>query len=561
LALAPRAVSVRGLRIGTGWVLFAYIATHLANHALGLFGLEAMEAGRALFLALWRSVFGVAALYGALSVHLGLALYAIYERRHLRMPLADVAQLALGLAIPVLLVAHIVGTHFASSAYGVTDSYTRMLIGFSSRPDAAIRQALLLVIAWSHGCIGVHFWLRTRPWYRTAAPLLSGLALLIPLLALLGFLEAMRDIAELARRPGWVRLALAQANEVGSEPRRALAMLSDGVLAAYAAAVGLTLAARRLRNLHERRFNSITVSYPGGRKVTAPRGYSILETSRFAGIAHASVCGGRGRCSTCRVRVGRGLDQLPAASEAERAVLERIGAPADVRLACQLRPGCDLSVVPLLPADAAVDETAPPQEGFAGQELEVCVMFADLRAFTRFSERKLPYDIVYFLNRYFESMSEAIGRAGGIANQFTGDGVMALFGVNSGVAQGCRDALEAAAAMSRALVALSAEFAGELETPLRMGIGLHAGWAVVGEMGPDADKYLTAVGDTVHVASRLQDLTRRYECPLIVSQSVASHARLDVGRFVRREISVRNRDDAVAIYVFDGAERLAFSGA
>jgi adenylate cyclase len=115
--------------------------------------------------------------------------------------------------------------------------------------------------------------------------------------------------------------------------------------------------------------------------------------------------------------------------------------------------------------------------------------------------------------------------------------------------------------MARAVAGLSAEFAGELDAPLRMGIGLHAGWAVVGRMGRGGEKYLTAVGDTVHVASRLQDLTRRYECPLIVSHSVAAHARLDVARLARREISVRNRDDPVAIYVFGSAERLAFSGA
>src|ERR1051325_7707420 len=124
------AVPVRDVRIASGWVLFGYIATHLANHALGLFGLQAMEEGRAVFLALWRSPPGAAALYGSLAVHLGLALWALYGRRHLRMPPAAAAQLGLGLAIPVLLASHVIGTHFASGVYGVTDSYTRMLIGF-----------------------------------------------------------------------------------------------------------------------------------------------------------------------------------------------------------------------------------------------------------------------------------------------------------------------------------------------------------------------------------------------------------------------------------------------
>ena len=557
---ASRAWSVRDLRITTGWVLFAYIGTHLANHALGLLGLEAMETGRHVFLALWRSPAGAFALYGSLSTHFALALWALYQRRHLRMPPAEAAQLLLGLAIPVLLASHVIGTHVASDTYGVIDSYTRMMIGFWLRPDAGIRQALLLLIAWTHGCIGINFWLRHRRWYRTAAPALAGLAILLPLLALLGFLEAIRDISELARRPGWVKAALANARELGPAPRQTLSQVGDYVLTGYAGAVALALIARRVRNLHEQRYKSIAVTYPGGRQVRAPRGCSVLEVSRFADIPHPSVCGGRGRCSTCRVRVFSETQQPPP-SPAELAVLKRIHAPADVRLACQLRPASDVSVVPVLCADAAAQHGGPEVEEFAGRELEVCVLFADLRAFTRYSERKLPYDIVYFLNRYFETMSAAIEQAGGIANQFTGDGVMALFGVQSGAVRGCREALDAAGAMSKALAALNVEFAGELDAPLRIGIGVHAGWAVVGRMGSGRHRYLTAVGDTVHVASRLQDLTREYQCPLIVSQSAAAHARLDVASHQRREIAVRNRNDAVAIYVVGSAERLAFLGA
>ena len=550
----------RDARIATGVVLFAYIATHLANHALGLFGLDAMDSGRRLFLALWRSPAGLAALYGSLAAHLALALWALYQRRHLRMPFSETAQLMLGLAIPVFLATHVIGTHLASRLYGVTDSYARIMLLFWARPDMGIRQALLLVVAWAHGCLGLHFWLRTKRGYARAAPVLAALALLVPLLALLGFLEAMRETAELARRAAWVKETLAAVHEPDPASRAALARINDAVLAAYAAAVGLTLLARALRNLHERRYSSIAIAYPGGRVVVAPRGYSVLEASRFGGVPHPSVCGGRGRCSTCRVRVGRGLSELPPPSAAEAAVLKRVGAAADVRLACQLRPSADLSVAPVLPSAVALG-ALPPREDFAGQELEVCVLFADLRGFTRFSERRLPYDVVFFLNRYFETMSRAVEEAGGIANQFTGDGVMALFGVESGAARGCRDAVAAVAAMAAGLARMSAEFAGELEAPLRIGIGIHAGPAVVGRMGHGPAKYLTAIGDTVHVASRLQELTRSQQCPLIISQSAALLAGLDVARFPRRELTVRNRAQPIALCVIDDLGSLAHSGA
>src|SRR5579871_4156380 len=101
---------IRRLRLATGLVLFAYIATHLANHALGLVSLAAMDAGREWFLWLWRNPVGTAALYGSLLVHFGLALWALYLRRSLRMPVLEALQLALGLSILPLLTIHAVGT-------------------------------------------------------------------------------------------------------------------------------------------------------------------------------------------------------------------------------------------------------------------------------------------------------------------------------------------------------------------------------------------------------------------------------------------------------------------
>ena len=132
----------------------------------------------------------------------------------------------------------------------------------------------------------------------------------------------------------------------------------------------------------------------------------------------------------------RGGDHLPAATVDELRVLGRVGAPAHVRLACQLRQRRDLSVVPLVPAGAgpraAVGAGGHHQGPRDGEELTIAVLFADLRGFTRLAERKLPYDVVFILNRYFEAVGGAITDSGGIVNQFTGDGVMALFGVDGG---------------------------------------------------------------------------------------------------------------------------------
>src|SRR6185312_14551570 len=167
----------------------------------------------------------------------------------------------------------------------------------------------------------------------------------------------------------------------------------------------------------------------------------------------------------------------------------------------QLRPHGDLRVTPLLPA------TAQARDGFRrpgylqGAEREIAILFADLRSFTQLSEQKLPYDLVFLLNRYFAEMGHAVEAAGGRVDKFIGDGVMALFGIDDGVEAGCRAALEAARLMSLRLAELNSVMVHDLDAPLRIGIGIHEGPAIVGEMGWGRTVSLTAVGDSVNTAS------------------------------------------------------------
>ena len=157
------------LRLASGLVLMAYVASHLLNHALGIHSLRAMEDGLALFAALWRSWPGSLLLYGALLTHVALAVHKLYRRRSLRMPTWEIVQIGLGLTIPFLLVVHVIGTRGLHEFAGVKDSYPYVLAALW--PDGAPRQSLLLLIVWLHGCIGLHFWLRLKRWYRTASPL------------------------------------------------------------------------------------------------------------------------------------------------------------------------------------------------------------------------------------------------------------------------------------------------------------------------------------------------------------------------------------------------------
>jgi adenylate cyclase len=543
-------------RTVTGLVLLAYLTTHFLNHALGLVSLAAMEAGRPWFLLLWRSALGTVLLYGSLVTHFGLALRSLYRRRHLRLAAWEATQLLLGLAIPPLLATHITATRIAWAIFDAPDTYARVVIGFwIFRQDMGVLQILLVVIAWTHGCVGLHFWLRLKPWYRRRAPWLFATALLLPVLALLGASQAGKEVARLAREPAWLQATVLRPDPRSAADRVLQERIRDGILAAVGASLGVVLLARAARRLHERR-RVVRVTYPGGRQVTVPLGTTVLEASRFAGIPHASVCGGRARCSTCRVRVIEGAELLPPASAVELRVLRRVGAAPSIRLACQLRPTRDLSVTPLLSASAGPADALGHTPG-AGREQEVTVLFADLRGFTQIAERRLPYDVVFLLNQYFAAVGGAITRSGGLANQFTGDGVMALFGVERGLDAGARQALAAAREIVLSLQRLSATLAAELRAPFRIGIGVHCGPAVVGRMGFGETEYLTAVGDTVHVASRLEQLTKEYGCELVVSEAVALRAGLDVSAFPRHEAMVRNRQEPLAIRVIADAGALA----
>lgn len=123
-----------------------------------------MEDGRVWVLAVWRNPIGTFLLYGAFLVHFVLALYAVYERRTLRIPFPELLRLALGVSIPFLVAGHVIGTRVAHDWFGAQDSYTRMvLIYWQSRPELGVKQTALLLIAWTHGVLGLHYWLRLRP--------------------------------------------------------------------------------------------------------------------------------------------------------------------------------------------------------------------------------------------------------------------------------------------------------------------------------------------------------------------------------------------------------------
>ncbi len=536
---APEGATMeRRARIITGLTLFAYAACHFLGHATGIFGVMAMEiVGRGVLLAPWRTPAGRAALLVCVFVHAALGVRALFRRHHLRMPAIEAWQLVLGLSIPPLLMEHVVNVRVGASAFGLADTYHRVLSSIWTGGSLAQHFALLSLV-WAHGCIGLHQWLSRHEWYRRRRDLFLAGAIALPFSAALGVTNAGWDVADsVLRNPGATVDAATAAH----------AALSDWTWRgqiAYGAAIGLALLAWIWRNGFRSRSTAIRVTYPGGRVVAVPRGFSILETSRWARIPHASSCGGRGRCSTCRIRIVAGEASAPEILRAERETLERINAPRHVRLACQLRPRADIEVVPLVPV---ASHARPLHAQGESREVLVTAMFLDLRESTRFAAGRLPFDALYVVEHYVRLVTAAIEANGGVVTGVAGDGVMSLFGVGAGPVAGARGALRAISAAWDAIDGLSRELAGELDRPLRFGAGLHASPCAVRSIPMLGQPSLQFLGEAGNVASRLEAATKPQKCVCIISEAVFELAETPIPEgLAREELAVRGLDDLVS---------------
>jgi adenylate cyclase len=534
------------LRLASALVMLAFVITHLSAHSLLLVSLPFAQDGLVALMRPWRSTLGTGLLVTAFLVHYANALWSIYDRRSLRLPRWQWAQLGFGLCIPLLLALHVSSTRIAESFLGTDNSYQSVLtLQWVVAPYLAVIQAAALLTVWVHACIGIHFWLRTKLWYTDWRVAFGAVALLVPTLALSGFLTAGNQVVrEAARDPAFVKTTLGDAS-LSDETVAAANRIAGILVLTHLGLIGLVLASRAVRRrIHESRRPPI-LAHPSAGKLPIPPGATVLETLRDHGIPHASVCGGRARCTTCRVQVTKGLESCAPPEELEAKALARIGATPGMRLACQLRPSADICVTPLLAADASAADGYVPG-GLEGSERHVTVMFVDLRGSTTLGEAKLPYDVLFILNRFFYEMKQALEATNGHYSQFTGDGLMALYGLHTDdPAAGAADALRGAREMLMRVEQLNHKLKDELPTPLAIGIGIHHSEAIVGAMGPPRSMIITAIGDTVNTTARLESLTKEYGCPLIVSRRAAELARLDLSRHTMHEAPVKGRVQSV----------------
>ncbi len=536
------------LRLASALVMLSFVVCHLTAHSFLLVSFDTAETALKILMYPWRTLAGTVLLIAAFLTHYSNALWSIYIRRSLRLNRWEWTQVALGLCIPFLLMHHVVGTRIAESALDVNTFYNTIFIGqWLVSPWLGLVQVTAVTVIWIHACVGMHYWLRTKRWYPNWRPLFFSIGLLLPTLALAGYITGGNQVVRAAADPEFVKSSLDDSNVTAETAADVKTIAYTG----WGLCLGLTLlpfAGRGLRSWRYRRRRPPVLTHANGRHVPVLPGATVLETLRAHGIAHASVCGGRGRCTTCRILVTQGLEQLAAPSDLEAEALARIGGSPGMRLACQVRPAGDISVMPLLAADAGAADGSV-RGGLEGSERLITVVFVDLRGSTTLGEARLPYDVLFILNQFFHEMTKALTETRGHYSQFTGDGLMALYGLYAEDPKaGAADAVRGARAMLQRLEQLNYQMRNDLREPLRIGIGIHFSEAIVGAMGPPRSQIITAIGDTVNTCARLESLTKEYDCSVVVSRQAAEAAGLTLAGQPLHLAPVKGRKEPVEFY-------------
>ena len=294
-------------------------------------------------------------------------------------------------------------------------------------------------------------------------------------------------------------------------------------------------------------------SLPDKVDIEVSAGETLLEAALRSGVPFAHACGGRAKCSTCRIWVLDGLGDCPQRSTDEASMADRLGLADEVRLACQLRPDGDLRVRRLvldetdLMMTSQLDRVVPTR---TGEAKNVTIFFSDIADFTSLSERLSPYDVMYLLNRYFVQMGDIIEQNGGFIDKFVGDGLMAIFGIDDQPDAPIRSvnaALQTLAAVDR----MKPFFAAMYDAEFDIRIGLHYGEAVIGSLGSVGHERLTAIGDVVNVASRVEAASKDAGTRFLISEALLDQVKdqVEVADFVRMRL--RGTRDRITLYEID----------
>jgi len=276
------------------------------------------------------------------------------------------------------------------------------------------------------------------------------------------------------------------------------------------------------------------IEFFGEKTIPISENETILEASLNAEIPHFHICGGKAKCSTCRVLVLEGEENLSPPNKKETKLKETIRLPSYIRLACQtkvekgpvkvermMKDECDISQVLKINKEDPHKFKLQP----VGEEKYLVLFFIDIRNFTPFVETYLPYDVIYIIRRLFGIFYEMITRHDGHVIETAGDELYAVFGLESSIREATDAAISAAYAIFDELDVLNKAYAkAYLPEEFEVGIGIHSGKAIVGEFKLGTEVKKSIMGLAVNIASRIQDSTKTLNNSFLVSDDVIKHS-------------------------------------
>lgn len=290
---------------------------------------------------------------------------------------------------------------------------------------------------------------------------------------------------------------------------------------------------------------------PDNLLVETKKNESILQTALRANISHAHICGGNARCSTCRIYIVEGLENCSQVTEKESKLAKQLGFGSSIRLACQTKALAQIKVRRLVidESDLVLAEvsTASKDISSIGQEKEMVILFADIRGFTSFSEKTLPYDVVHILNRYFQVVVPIINSNSGEVNNYIGDGLLALFEADN-LNLACLNAVNASLEMLKAVEKLNIYLKETYDWKIEIGIGLHSGQVVMGTIGAAGKKLQTVIGDAVNLASRIESANKELKTNLLISEDVYKKVSEKVVTGQIKSIALKGKEGSYKLY-------------
>lgn len=279
---------------------------------------------------------------------------------------------------------------------------------------------------------------------------------------------------------------------------------------------------------------------------------TILDVAQRSSIPLTHVCQGNARCSTCRVQIVKGLENVSPRSDGENVIAGKMGFSPEIRLACQAKVSGDVTVHRLVLDEVDVEMTSlliresnASQTGF---EKKVLILFADIRGFTSLAEALLPYDVVHILNRYFHLMNEVIVRHGGHIDNYIGDGFLALFDVSAkqqDMLSGIKAGLEMLDVVEKKIKPYVRTF---FKRDFRIGIGLHHGLVIAGSIGGLDNKRQTIIGDAVNFTSRIESSNKQLGTEFLISEDVYAVVRQKVRVNLTQTITIPGKSDVHTLY-------------